>query len=269
MKYLKDWKVHAFCFGMVLASELIGAKPFKFGPIGFTLLPMLYALIIGIILAKMKLITMEMMTTAVPYITISVMYLTAKMSSTVGPNLSTVLSAGPALLVTAVTKKLAVPLLAVPVGVLIFKMGRQAVGCGFSTSREDAIAIIGNMYGLDSPEGQGVMGGYITGTLLGTIFNGLMASLFCSMGFFHPFALAIGAAVGSSSMMAACMGAIVEAYPQYADQIQAYTAGGQVLGSVTGMYVTLFLALPLANFMYRICKREPKPAKEATSNKAE
>lgn len=73
------------------------------------------------------------------------------------------------------------------------------------------------MYGLDSPEGQGVMGGYITGTLLGTIFNGLMASLFCSLGFFHPYSLAIGAAVGSSSMMAACMGAIVEAYPQYAD----------------------------------------------------
>ena len=109
MKYLKDWKVHAFCFGMVLVSELIGSKPFKFGPVGFTLLPMLYALIIGIILAKMKLITMEMMTTAVPYITISVMYLTAKMSSTVGPNLETVFSAGPALLVTAVTKKLAVP----------------------------------------------------------------------------------------------------------------------------------------------------------------
>ena len=71
-------------------------------------------------------------------------------------------------------------------------MGRQAVGCGFSTSREDAIAIIGNMYGLDSPEGQGVMSGYITGTLLGTIFNGLMASLFCSLGFFHPYSLAIG-----------------------------------------------------------------------------
>ena len=51
MKYLKDWKVHAFCFGMVLVSELIGSKPFKFGPVGFTLLPMLYALIIGIILA--------------------------------------------------------------------------------------------------------------------------------------------------------------------------------------------------------------------------
>lgn len=135
-------KLLPFCFGMVLSSELT-LQAIQIRTVGFTLLPMLYALIIGIILAKMKLITMEMMTTAVPYITISVMYLTAKMSSTVGPNLETVFSAGPALLVTAVTKKLAVPLLAVPVGVLIFKMGRQAVGCGFSTSREDAIAIIG------------------------------------------------------------------------------------------------------------------------------
>ena len=38
--------------GLGQQSELIGSKPFKFGPVGSTLLPMLYALIIGIILAK-------------------------------------------------------------------------------------------------------------------------------------------------------------------------------------------------------------------------
>ena len=43
---LKDWKVHALCLAMVLASELIGKFPVKLGALSFTLLPMLYALII-------------------------------------------------------------------------------------------------------------------------------------------------------------------------------------------------------------------------------
>ena len=98
MKYLKDWKVHALCFVMVIVSELIGKHSFSFGPVGFTLFPMLYALIIGIILAQFKLIDREMMATASPYITISVMYLTAKMASSIGPNLEAVLNAGPALI---------------------------------------------------------------------------------------------------------------------------------------------------------------------------
>lgn len=81
-----------------IVSELIGKHSFSFGPVGFTLFPMLYALIIGIILAQFKLIDREMMTTASPYITISVMYLTAKMASSIGPNLEAVLNAGPALI---------------------------------------------------------------------------------------------------------------------------------------------------------------------------
>ena len=72
-KYFKDWKVFALCFGMVVVSELIGSKPVKLGPVSFTLLPMLYALLLGIVLFKVKVIDQESMKTASPYITISVM----------------------------------------------------------------------------------------------------------------------------------------------------------------------------------------------------
>lgn len=268
MKYLKDWKVFAFCFAMVVVSELIGAKAFKLGKIGFTLLPMLYALVIGIILFKAKLINREMMITASPYITISVMLLTAKMGSTIGPNLSQLLGVGPALLGQGLIKKFLFIFLSVPVGVLAFKMGRQTVGCGFSTNREDAIAIVGNIYGLDSPEGQGVMGGYITGTLFGTIFMGLLASFCCSIGIFSPQALAMGAGIGSASMMSAALAATVEAFPEMASEIQALTAGAQIVGSITGMYMTLFVALPLTNFLYKKMKKEPAPAVEKGGSKS-
>ena len=262
MKYLKDWKVHALCFVMVIVSELIGKHSFSFGPVGFTLFPMLYALIIGIILAQFKLIDREMMTTASPYITISVMYLTAKMASSIGPNLEAVLNAGPALILQEFGN-LGTIFLELPIAVCVFKMGRAAVGASFSTSREGSIAIVGNLYGLDSPEGQGVMGAYITGTLLGTIFNGLMAGVLDKTGLFHPYALGMAAGTGSASMMSAALAPVVAAHPEMAGQIEAYAATSQVLTSVDGMYMSLFVAIPVTNWLYRVLKHEKKPAKAA------
>ena len=86
------------------------------------------------------------MATASPYITISVMYLTAKMASSIGPNLEAVLNAGPALILQEFGN-LGTIFLALPIAVCVFKMGRAAVGASFSTSREGSIAIVGNLYG--------------------------------------------------------------------------------------------------------------------------
>ena len=49
-EFLKDWKVHALCGVMVLAAEFIGQHDVYLGPIAFTLFPMLYTIIIGILL---------------------------------------------------------------------------------------------------------------------------------------------------------------------------------------------------------------------------
>src|SRR5450756_227198 len=95
---LKDWKVHLMCLLIVIASELIGNFKFVQGILSFTLFPMLYALIIGAILAIVKVIDLDMMKTASPYIGISVSLLICKVGSTIGPNLEAVLKAGPALL---------------------------------------------------------------------------------------------------------------------------------------------------------------------------
>lgn len=262
MKVLKkNWRVFVFCFILVVAAELIGVRPIKLGPVGFTLLPMLYALVMGLLLYFGKLINKPMMEAASPYITISVMYLTAKMGSTIGPNIESLFTAGIPLIAQSIVKKFLFIPFAVALGVCVFKIGRAAVGGGFSTNREDAIAIVGNIYGLDSPEGQGVMGGYITGTLLGTIVTGLVASLFAGSGLFSYKALALGAGVGSASMMSAALGATVEAFPTHAEEIQALTAGTQVISGIYGMYVTLFICLPLANYTYKLLTRKSEKGK--------
>lgn len=259
-EFFKDWKVHALCLGMVLVAEFIGIRKFALGPLSFSLLPMLYALVFGMLMAIFKLIKLDTMKTASPYIGISVMLLTVKMGATIGPNLSAILKAGPALLAQEIGN-LGTVLFAMPVAILVFKMGRAAVGCSFSNSREGSLAVVADMYGLDSPEGQGVMGGYITGTLLGTIFNGLMASFLISLGIFHPYALAMAAGTGSASMMSAAMAPIVEAFPAMADQIAAYAATSNLLTSVDGMYMSIFISIPLANWMYKKLKKE-KPVKK-------
>ncbi len=272
MKYLnfKDWRVHAFCFAMVVAAELMGNYKVNLGILSFTLLPMLYALVMGVILAVTKVTTKEMMNTASPYIGISVCFLTAKMGSTIGPNLSAVLKAGPALILQEFGN-LGTIFLALPVAVLVFKMGRQAVGASFSISREGSLAIIGDLYGLDSEEGQGVMGAYITGTLLGTIFNGLLASFCVGIGLFHPYSLAMAAGTGSASMMTAALGPIVEAYksnPDMVSKIQTYAASSQVLTGLDGLYMSLFMGIPMTNWLYKKLKREKnQPAQTKAESK--
>ena len=52
-------------------------------------------------------------------------------------------------------------------------------------------------------------------------------------------------------MMQAATAALVNAAPAYEEQILAYSATSGLLTSVTGVYMELFLALPLANLMYK------------------
>ena len=59
-------------------------------------------------------------------------------------------------------------------------------------------------------------------------------------------------------MMAAALGPVVEAYPDMASEISAYAAASQVLTNVDGLYVSLFISLPMTNFLYRKLKREKK-----------
>lgn len=256
----KDWKVHAFCLGILLVSELIGQRAITIrlantteGGLTFSLFPMLYCIVIGIILCSNKVISKEMMDTASPYIGISCMMLIVKMSSSIGPAWREIVKAGPALILQEFGN-LGTILLSLPVAVLVFGMGRAAVGATFSISREPSLAIIADRYGLDSPEGTGIMGAYIAGTVLGTVFNGIMASVIVGMGIFHPIALAMASGTGSTSMMAAALAPVTAAYPEMAETLSAYAATSQTLSTADGLYMSLLIGIPLTNWLYKKLK---------------
>ena len=83
-------------------------------------------------------------------------------------------------------------------------MRREAVGACYSIDREANVAIIIDRYGFHSPEGRGVMGMYICGTLFGAMWISVLAGMIAQLGWFHPIALAMGAGIGSASMMGGC-----------------------------------------------------------------
>ena len=72
-EHMADWRIHALAFVLTVIAEFIGTKKFSFGPLSFSLFPMLYVLILGAILGIAKMIPQKMMTEASPYIGISVM----------------------------------------------------------------------------------------------------------------------------------------------------------------------------------------------------
>ncbi|MCL1993280.1 MAG: DUF3100 domain-containing protein [Spirochaetes bacterium] len=254
--YLFDWKVHVLCIVFVVVAELIGARavgPFPlFGAnIGFTMFPMLFVLLFGIVLGILKAIPQKIMETAAPYIGISVMWLIAKLASGIGPNLHVLVAAGPAFLLQEFGN-LGTVFLSMPVAILIFKMGKEAIGAGFSISREGSLAIVSSMYGLDSPQGRGIMGAYITGTVLGTLFFGIFASVIIAIDVFSLEALALASGSGSASMMAAALAPMVDAWPERQAEIMALASTSNLLTSATGLYFNMLLAIPIANWLYKV-----------------
>lgn len=262
-----DVRVHIICLILVVIAELIGIIPVKLGKISFSLLPMLFALVIGIIVSVVgynKVINDEEMADASKYVGISVMTLIAFMASPIGPNLPAIVRAGPALILQEFGN-LGTIFFSMPVAILILKMDRTAIGSAFSNSREPSLAIVGTIYGLDGPEGRGVMGSYITGTLLGTIFCGILAGLLINVSWFSPESLAMAAGTGSASMMSAAIAPVVEAFPEKADALQGYASASQVLTTADGMYMSIFIGLPLTEWLYR--KLKGKDAEESESAK--
>ena len=139
-------------------------------------------------------------------------------------------------------------LIALPVGVAL-GLGRSALGGTFSLCRDTALGIIGDKYGLNSPEGIGTLGTYISGSIFGTLLFSFLAPVGVLLGF-HPYALAMASGMGSGSMMGAATASLMNTVPQMSEQILAYSATSGLITAVTGIYIELFLSLPVANYYY-------------------
>jgi len=250
---LKDWKIHIAAFIIVIICELIGTQKIQVGPGVLLFLPMLYAMVLGGIVSwpRLKLINVQEMNAASAILGLTTLMLVTKLGLIIGPSVVKLGSSGLALSMQELGHFLGTVILGLPIAIML-GLGRESIGATFSIDREPNIAIIAEKYGMNSPEGRGVMSVYICGTLFGAVWLGLLAGYLAALKIFHPYALAMGAGVGSGSMMAAASGAITAVFPEHAKEILMYAGASNLLTTIIGIYFCLFVSLPVTERLYKI-----------------
>lgn len=248
-----------FALALVISalSEWLGPLPIELGVGKVVLLPMIWALLIGLVLglcakrmpAPLKL-SLHSQHLAAAVLSFALFLFIAKLGLLVGGSLPQLAEVGGGLALQELGNLVGCVALGMPVALLL-GIKREAIGATFSIGREPGLAIIGERFGMDSPEGRGVLAEYITGTLVGAIFISLLAGFVSSLNIFHPLALGLGAGVGSGSMTAAAVGAIAAQHPEMADKIATFAAAANLIALTVGTYLTLFVSLPLAMRAYR------------------
>lgn len=248
---MKNIKLHLIVLGLVIVAELIGIFKFSVGPGTIVLLPMLYALIIGIFLGPkfLKVTNEKDIKDATSLITFTLLLLMARYGTLIGPTLPQIIRSSPALILQEFGN-IGTVFLGLPIALLL-GLKRESIGAAHSIAREPNIALIGDVYGLNGPEGRGVMGVYISGTVFGTLFFGLMASFFAAYTPLHPYSLAMASGVGSASMMTAAVGSLSAMYPEMTETLAAFGAASNMLSGLDGIYMSLWIALPLTEWLYR------------------
>jgi hypothetical protein len=255
-------RLFVFAFILVVIAEFIGNVTIPLGPAKIVLLPLLWALLMGAALglASRRLpaglsVGVELQQTAAGILQPALLMFIAKLALLVGGSLPKLAASGFGLIFQEFGHFFGTMVFGLPIA-LMLGIKRQAIGATFSVGREPSLAIIGEKYGMQSPEGQGVLAEYLTGTVFGAVFIAIVAGLITSLNIFNPLALAMGAGVGSGSMMAAAAGSIAaQQTPEVAKEVATFAAASNLITTTIGTYFTLFLSLPFTIWAYS--KLEP------------
>jgi len=245
------WPIGGLALLIATLGQLIGPMVIPVGFAAITILPMVWGILAGGIVSSQKFrpLPRTFQSAAGALMGISVLILVGSLAFTMGPNLPLLFRAGPALLLQEVGHLLGTLILALPMAVML-KMGPATIGATFSIDREGSFAMVSERYGTDSHPYRGVLSMYVFGTIFGAVFISLLASVTASLGIFDPLALAMGAGVGSGSMMAAGAASVAAQFPELKDQIVAVAGTSNVITSLLGVYVGIWIALPLADKIY-------------------
>jgi len=253
-------RLYIAAFAIVLIAETIGNVSIPmFGSAKIVLLPLLWALLMGgaLSVASRRLpagvaITGEMQRSAAALLQPALLLFIAKLGLLVGGSIPKLAASGLGLVFQEFGHFFGTMVFGLPVALLL-GIKRQAIGATFSVGREPSLAIIAERFGMQSPEGQGVLAEYLTGTVFGAVFIALLASFMTSLNVFDPLALAMGAGVGSGGMMAAAAGAIAaQQTPEVAKDVAAFAAASNLITTTIGTYFTLFLSLPFTIWAYGV-----------------
>ncbi|MBO7719723.1 MAG: DUF3100 domain-containing protein, partial [Methanosphaera sp.] len=229
----------------------IGVREIKITDnISFLLMPITYSIVIAmaIYLSKyFKWIGDEESKIAEGIMAILLGVIISKLSISSGASIYMIFNVGPALVLQLFGDSCTI--IALPVALLL-GFRREAIGMTSSICRDPSVAIIIDKYGVTSPESRGVLFIYIVGTIVGALYMSFFASLCVSLLPLHPYAYAMASGVGSASMNAAGLVPLVNLYPSMATQLEAFAGCSNVLSSAFGIYMFIFISLPLTEKLY-------------------
>ena len=262
-----EYKIYLIALLFVVIADAIGQIEIPLGPGKFILFPIFYALILGVLSGPQatKIMKSKHVKAASKLVIVAICPFIAKLGINAGASLETVISAGPALLLQEFGN-LGTILLAMPLAILL-GLKREAVGATHSINRETNLALITDVYGPDSPEARGSLSIYIVGGMVGTIYFGFMVSVIAMLDIFHPYALGMASGVGAGIMMASAVASLTEIFPAMADQISALASASETISGIDGIYMALFIGLPLCNKLYAFL--EPKIGRFGKNRAAE
>ena len=257
-----EYKLYVLAFIFILIADSIGriSIPMKIGT--FILFPIFYSLILGMLSGPecFKIINSTQVKAASKLVIVCICPFIVKLGVNAGANIQTVLSAGPALLLQEIGN-LGTIFFAMPVAILL-GLKREAIGATHSINRESNLALATDVFGSDSPETRGSLSVYIVGGMIGTIYFGILASVVAHTGLFHPFALALASGIGAGIMMASATASLSIIYPTMAAQISALASASETLSGITGIYVAIFVGIPLTKKIYEFLEPKLSPKKD-------
>ena len=218
--------------------------------ISILLLPLIYALILGLALylAKpIKFVGPKQSKVAEGAMVLFIGVLITKLAISSGQAISSIFQVGPALILQQIGNL--GTLLALPIA-LLFGFRREVIGMTSSICREPNLGVIIDKYGFKSPETRGVLAVFVIGSILGTPFISFLSSISASVIPMHPYAYAMASGVGSASMNAAALAPLMHMFPSMATQLEAFAGCSNLLSFCFGIYMCIFVSLPIAEKMY-------------------
>ncbi|MCW5579898.1 MAG: DUF3100 domain-containing protein [Luteimonas sp.] len=269
----KRWLLLLVVLAVTALTEWIGPLSIPVLSASIVILPMLVALLLTTLLAAWHARMPAALRLGLPLqayadrlLGIALLLFIVKLGLMAGANMQALRKVGWALAFQELGHAFGTMVLALPLALLL-GIKREAVGATFSIGRETGMVIIGQRYGMQSPEGRGVLAEYITGTVLGAVYISVLASLVASLGIFDLRSLAMGAGIGSGSMMAAALGPItVGQSPEFARELTAIAGAANLIAGVVGFYFAVLVTLPLCNWLYG--RLEPVLGRTALARRA-
>jgi len=249
---LNDYKLYLTILIISIFSLAYGTIKLPiFSNVNLIIFPFIISLFLAIlfyILKPFKWVNYNQSKKCTSLILILIGPLLVKLAIASGQNISLLFNVGPLLFLKELGS-IGTVLIGLPIALLLgFK--RESIGMTSSICREPQLAVLIEKYGFDSDEVKGFFIVYLIGIVLGTVFITFLVNFLCYVIPLHPYSFALATGIGSTSMNVAAISSLTSLYPELSENLLAFSGISNLVSLIFGIYVYIFISLPLTEKIY-------------------